>query len=357
MRGGRSGRSDSFAGVFKEDSGWSRRMTSPEESPVADIATHMAGGGEALIGTGVALEPDRSEALLSRRIPIQTTAPDALVGDADIIPAGSEVEFLLRRSPAPSLSVVMPAHNERHTIRAAVEQVLSLEVPWLLELIVVDDGSTDTTPLVLDTFDDDRLRIVRHLVNRGKGHAVRSGAALARGTHLAVFDADCEYSASDLVRMFKVVLSGQADIVYGTRDFDSSGSQGPLHYQLGRRLTTAATNVLFSAQLSDLHTCLKMMPLDVFRSLELSEGGFGLDTEITAELLRRGHILHEVSVSYMGRSRADGKKISWRDGVVCLRVLANVRRRGHYPIYVDLSGEDQDLTEMPQSTPHNSMAY
>jgi glycosyltransferase involved in cell wall biosynthesis len=218
-------------------------------------------------------------------------------------------------------------------------------------LIVVDDGSTDTTPSILGQFQDPRLRVVRHSVNRGKGEAVRSGAALARGTHLAIFDADCEYRASDLVRMFEVVLAGKADIVYGTRNFHASPTMGPLHYHLGRRLTTAATNVLFSAQLSDLHTCLKMIPLGIFRSLELSEKGFGLDTEITAELLRRGHVLHEISVSYVGRSRAEGKKISWRDGVECLKVLAFVRWRGRPSIFESLSDDKLGLGADPSPTP------
>jgi dolichol-phosphate hexosyltransferase len=251
----------------------------------------------------------------------------------------------LAHTSAPSLTVIMPAHNEARTVGAAIEQVLGLDVGWPLELIVVDDGSTDSTPSIVGTFGDERLKFIRHAVNRGKGEAVRSGAALATGTHLAIYDADCEYRASDLIRMFEVIQAGQADIVYGNRNFDSSPTQGPLHYHLGRRLTTTATNVLFSARLSDLHTCLKMIPLKFFRSLELTEPGFGLDTEITAELLRRGHTLHEIPVSYVGRSRAEGKKITWRHGVECLKVLANVRWRGRPAI-------DLTLTSDPLGVPH-----
>lgn len=348
-------KADTFAGSFRKESGPQGRITSSRDRSTSDIATHVASGGKPLIGRGMGLQGDQAVALLSRQSPVAEIATHVAAEVTELL-AGSEMHALVHPIPAPSLTVVMPAHNERHTIAAAIEQVLSLEVPWLLELIVVDDGSTDATALVLGTFEDERLRVIRNSVNRGKGHAVRSGAALARGTHLAVYDADCEYRASDLVRMFDLVLSGRADIVYGTRNFELSGSQGSLYYHLGRRLTTAATNVLFSAQLSDLHTCLKMMPLDVFRSLELSESGFGLDTEITAELLRRGHVLHEIPVSYFGRSRAEGKKISWRDGVGCLRVLANVRRRGQPSIYLNLSDDELGLTQTSLPAAQGSMA-
>ena len=227
-----------------------------------------------------------------------------------------------------SLSIIMPAHNEERTISSAVEQVLNLDAPWPFELIVVDDGSSDATSLELAAFYDPRLIVLRHEVNQGKGAAVLTGARQARGTHLVVFDADCEYRAEDLARMFEVVIDGKSDVVYGARVFDKESVSGPVRYTLGRRLMTSAANMLFDASLTDLHTCLKMMPVQMFRRLNLSENGFGLDSEITAELLRRGHRPLEVPVSYVGRSHAEGKKITWRDGVDCFRVLAKVRLRG-----------------------------
>ena len=226
------------------------------------------------------------------------------------------------------LSIIMPAHNEDRTIGAVVDEVLSLEMGFDTELIVVDDGSTDRTPLILGQFDDDRLIVHRHPDNLGKGAAVLSGAALATGSHLVVFDADGEYVASDLALMFAPIVRGRADVVFGTRMFGMNTVYQSFRYAIGNRVTTLAANVLFDSCLTDLHTCLKMMPITVFRELDLDQKGFALDSEITAELLRRGHRPFEVPVSYHSRSHVEGKKLTWRDGVECLLVLAKVRLRG-----------------------------
>jgi dolichol-phosphate hexosyltransferase len=222
----------------------------------------------------------------------------------------------------------MPAHNEEITIARGVGEVLALDVPFDLELIVVDDGSTDRTALLLGEITDPRLVVHRHPVNLGKGAAVLTGAALATGSHLVVFDADREYLASDLASLFAPILDRRADVVFGTRLFGMNTVYQSFRYAMGNRVTTFAANVLYDACLSDLHTCLKMMPLALFRELELEQKGFGLDSEITAELLRRGHRPFEVPVSYHSRSRAQGKKITWRDGIECLVVLGKVRLRG-----------------------------
>jgi glycosyltransferase involved in cell wall biosynthesis len=228
----------------------------------------------------------------------------------------------------------MPAHNEETTIEHAVREILELEVPFKLELIVVDDGSVDRTPLILSGIDDPRTLVHRHPTKLGKGAAVMSGSALATGTHLVVFDADSEYLAADLPRMCEAIRLGHASVVFGTRMFGMNTVYQSFRYAVGNRITTLAANVLFDACLTDLHTCLKMMPVSLFRELDLTHTGFGLDSEITCELLRRGHRPFEVPVSYISRSHAEGKKLTWRDGIECLAVLARVRIRGsvqHYP--------------------------
>jgi len=227
-----------------------------------------------------------------------------------------------------SLSVVMPAHNEERTIERAVSEILEMKLGHRFELIVVDDGSSDGTPDLLENIDDPRVFLRRHDVNLGKGAAVLNGATSATGSHMVVFDADHEYRACDLVRMFEPIVEGRAEVVFGTRVFGINTLFPSFRYAVGNRATTFAANVLFGAYLTDLRTCLKMFPLPLFRQLELTHVGFGLDSEITGELLRRGIRPFEVPVSYVGRSHAQGKQITWRDGFDCLAVLGRVRLRG-----------------------------
>ncbi len=227
-----------------------------------------------------------------------------------------------------SLSVVMPAHNEERTIERAVGEILEMKLGHRFELIVVDDGSSDRTPDLLQQIDDPRVFHHRHQTNLGKGAAVLNGAASATGSHMVVFDADHEYRARDLVQMFEPIVEGRAQVVFGTRVFGMNTLFPSFSYALGNRATTFAANVLFGAYLTDLHTCLKMFPVPLFRQLQLKHVGFGLDSEITGELLRRGFRPFEVPVTYVGRSHAQGKQITWRDGFDCLAVLGRVRMRG-----------------------------
>jgi dolichol-phosphate hexosyltransferase len=234
----------------------------------------------------------------------------------------------VRSSPnALKLSIVMPAYNEQATIRTAIERLLAIEFPCDVELIVVNDGSTDGTALELDLCDDPRLVRCTHPFNLGKGTAVRTGAATATGTHLLIFDADVEYDPKDIPELVAPIIDGTAEVVYGARIFGNHTVYPSMRFAIGNRVTTLAANLLFDSYITDLHTCLKLIPLNRFRELKLTERGFGLDSEITAELLRRGVRPFEIPVSYSGRSRAQGKKITWRDGVGCLYVLAKVRSR------------------------------
>ena len=207
-------------------------------------------------------------------------------------------------------------------------EILNTDYPCDIELIVVDDGSTDGTGVLLSGFHDDRIVVHRHPVNQGKGAALRSAAEMATGTHLLPFDADLEYAAEDIPRMLEPVLKGRSDVVYGTRLFGCNTVYQSYRYALGNRTLTALANLFFNASLSDLHTCLKLMPAATMKQLSLTEIGFGLDTEMTALLLLRGIRPFEVPVSYYSRSHAEGKKINWRDAVRCAWILLRVRLRG-----------------------------
>ena len=236
-------------------------------------------------------------------------------------------------SPSMMLSIVMPAYNEIRTIGHAIRQVLSVPFPCPFELIVVDDGSRDGTAELLSTITDPRVVVECHARNRGKGAALLTGFSLATGTHVVPFDADLEYTPQDLVSLLEPALAGRSDVVYGSRLFGANTVFQSYRYAMGNRLTLLLANVLFDAYVRDLHTCLKLMPNRLLRDLDLQEQGFGLDTEITAHVLKLGYRPFEVPISYHSRTHAQGKKLDWRDGIACIAILLRVRfsaeRSGH----------------------------
>lgn len=254
-------------------------------------------------------------------------------------------------TPAVRLSVAMAAHNEERTIVEAISAVLAVRGDFDLELIVVDDGSTDDTLRLARSIDDPRLTVIDNPKCLGKGASILEAAAVATGTHLLVFDADLEYSADDIPALVEPVLSGIASVVYGARIRGDRTMFPSFTYALGSKATTVFANVVFNSWMSDMHTCLKLVPLPLFREMSLSQRGFGLDTEITGEILRRGLRPYEVPCAYHGRSVAEGKKISARDGVECLKVVLQVRLRGriaHYELPPTiLRSLDKGRSELP----------
>ena len=228
------------------------------------------------------------------------------------------------RARIDKLSVVMAVFNEERTVGAAVRDVLALELPCPLELIVVDDGSTDGTARELAELADPRLLVHHHQVNLGKGSAVRTGVALASGDYILPFDADLEYSAADVPRLLGPVLRKGCPAVFGVRPHGRVTSYTTALYAYGNRALTQLANSLFDAELTDLHTCLKLVRTDLLNDLPLRENGFGADAELTAALLQRGIRPCEVPISYHGRSHEEGKKIGWRDGVECIAILSRV---------------------------------
>jgi glycosyltransferase involved in cell wall biosynthesis len=224
------------------------------------------------------------------------------------------------------LSILMPVYNEESSIAEAVKQALDVDYPCAVELVVVDDGSRDGTGEVLARFDDPRLRVCTHPRNRGKGAAIRTAAANATGDYLVILDADLEYDPKDIPRLLEPVLDGRATVVYGNRSFGSHSSFS-FWYVMGNKAVTTAANMLFNCYLGDLETCFKLMPVELFRSLDVRSAGFGMEAEITGKLLRRRVRPYEVPVSYRARTREEGKKITWRDGVEALWILSRERAR------------------------------
>ena len=226
-----------------------------------------------------------------------------------------------------TLSIVMPAFNEEATIGRAVEELLATDLPFSNELIVVDDGSEDATADIVAGINDPRLVLIRHEGNQGKGAALMTGAQVASGTHLLPFDADREYDPGDVTKLAEPVITGRASVVFGSRLSGVHTVYQSYRYALGNRVMTLWANVLFDAAVTDLHTCLKLVPLPFFRAVRLRQRGFGLDTELAAAVLASGARPFEVPIAYYGRTHDEGKKITWRDGVHCLWILARSRVR------------------------------
>jgi glycosyltransferase involved in cell wall biosynthesis len=227
------------------------------------------------------------------------------------------------------LSILMPVYNEESSIADAVKQALDVAYPCEVELVVVDDGSRDGTATVLAGLADPRLSVQVHPRNLGKGAAIRTAVDRTTGDYLVILDADLEYDPQDIPRLLEPVLDGRATVVYGNRTFGSHSAYS-FWYVMGNKGVTTAANVLFNSYIGDLETCFKLMPVELFRSLRLRADGFGMEAEITGKLLRRRVRPYEVPVSYRARSREDGKKITWRDGVAALGILVRERIR-RYP--------------------------
>jgi dolichol-phosphate hexosyltransferase len=221
------------------------------------------------------------------------------------------------------LSVLMPVYNEVATVRRAIDEVLTADVGMDLELVVVDDGSTDGTREILaGTQWPGRVRVLQHDRNQGKGAAVRTALEAATGEFSAIFDADLEYDPNDLGNLLPPLVSGDTNAVFGVRAFDGYTSHSFL-YVLGNKGVTLVANILFNVYLRDLMTCHKAIRTDVFRALPLQESGFGIEPEIAARLLQRGERIFEVPVHYKARGSAEGKKLTSMDG---LRVVATLVR-------------------------------
>ena len=223
----------------------------------------------------------------------------------------------------PLLSVVMPVFNEEDTIEEIIRRVLAVKMR--IELIVVDDVSTDGTPAILDRLQKELgFVLLKQPRNSGKGSALRRGFAAVTGDMVIIQDADLEYSPEEYTLMTPLITSGRADVVYGSRFLGTHRVFLLTHY-LGNRLITFITNVLYNTMLTDMETCYKLMRVDVLRSMELKSNGFGIEPEITAKVFKRGCKVYEVPISYDGRGYEEGKKITWQDGVVALWVLLKYR--------------------------------
>jgi glycosyltransferase involved in cell wall biosynthesis len=216
-------------------------------------------------------------------------------------------------SPRPCLSVVVPCFNEERTVATLIDRVLAS--PWVAEVIVVDDGSTDSTREILAAIDDPRVRVVLHPANRGKGAALRTGFHHASSDYVVVQDADLEYDPAEYGSLLGPLEAGQADVVYGSR-FLGGRPHRVLYFwhSIGNKVLTLVSNMFTDLNLTDMETCYKAFRREVIQTIEIEEDRFGFEPEVTAKLARGGWRIYEVGISYSGRTYAEGKKINARDG-------------------------------------------
>ena len=212
-----------------------------------------------------------------------------------------------------SLSVVMPCYNELNTVLLCVDAVLQSE--YVSELIIVDDGSIDGTRDLLAGISDQRVHVILHETNGGKGAALRTGFSHAKSEFVIVQDADLEYDPAEYPLVIGPIVQGKADVVFGSR-FQGAAPHRVVYFwhRVGNGFLTLLSNMLTDLNLTDMETCYKAFRTEIIQSISIREKRFGFEPEITAKLARRRCRIYEVGISYYGRTYDEGKKIGWRDG-------------------------------------------
>ena len=224
------------------------------------------------------------------------------------------------------LSIVIPVYNEEKTLRQVVQQVQSVELPLAREIILVDDASRDGSRAIIESLAGDGIRAFFHAVNQGKGAALRTGFAQARGEIVLIQDADLEYDPHEYPKLLAPILADKADVVYGSR-FVGSEAHRVLYFwhMVGNRFLTLLSNMLTNLNLTDMETCYKVFRREVLAGIAIREDRFGFEPEITAKVARQRLRIYEVGISYSGRTYQEGKKIGWRDGLRALYCIVRYR--------------------------------
>lgn len=215
------------------------------------------------------------------------------------------------------LSVLVPVYNEAETVAEILKRLLA--VKDVTQVVIVDDGSTDTTVSQIKKVRDKRLELIQK-ANGGKGSAIREGLKHVTGNYVLIQDADLEYDPADIPELLKPIKTEKAEIVYGSRFLGPHLNLLFWHW-VGNHALNLLVNILYNTTLSDMETCYKVMPTEYLREIDLQSNGFDMEPEITCKLLNAGHRIFEVPISYTGRDFSEGKKITWRDGIVALKVI------------------------------------
>lgn len=226
------------------------------------------------------------------------------------------------RSKKVRLSVLVPAYNEQKTLR----QVLMLlrAQKDVYEIIVIDDASRDKTFSIAKKLKSKKIRVFKHIKNKGKGAAIQTGLHNVRGTHVLIQDADLEYDPREIPVLLKPIRNGRAAVVFGSRFYGQHSTMFYWHY-VGNKFLNFILNILYNVTLSDMETCYKVLPIDVMKSLQLKENDFRIEPEIACKLILRGEKIFEVPITYVSRTYEEGKKITWKDGFHALKTIVSLR--------------------------------
>jgi glycosyltransferase involved in cell wall biosynthesis len=254
-----------------------------------------------------------------------TNTTPAAYGRRD--PASADVRQPPSRHPLEKLSVIMPVFNERRTLREIVDRVLRSPIPLDIELVAVDDRSSDGSWELLQQLaeDDTRVRVFRHERNRGKGAAIRTAIEHVTGDVAVIQDADLEYDPSEYTKLLGPILKDDADAVFGSRFVGYPRRVLPFWHTLVNKGLTLLSNIVNDLTLTDMETCYKMVRTDVLRRIRLKSNSFTIEPELTCRLAQCGARIHEVPVSYSGRSFREGKKIRPIDGFKAIWAILRFR--------------------------------
>lgn len=224
------------------------------------------------------------------------------------------------------ISIIIPVYNEVNTLRAIIEKVEDVSFCGLeKELIFVDDCSTDGSYNVLEDYES-KYTVLRHGVNLGKGAAIRTALEHVSGDIVVIQDADLEYDPTDYETLLPLILDNKADVVYGSRFLSKQGNGSfMLTHYLGNKVLTLITNLLYNVTLTDMETCYKVFKADFIKNVKIESNRFDFEPEITAKVIKMGARIKELPVSYYGRQHAEGKKITWKDGIHAIKALLRFR--------------------------------